>query len=129
VCTRSSYKFSNVLTTRSCKFTNVLTTRSCKFTNVLTTISCNFLIIPTTELNHAAADDELQSAMPSQHPGPVPEFVFISSNRPMARPDPVTTATKQGKAAAKERKAPKNSADDAPKRATKKSKIDTAKKA
>ena len=48
-----------------------------------------------------------QSALPSQHPGPVPDSVFISSNRPMARPVPLTTATKEGKAAANKRKAPK----------------------
>lgn len=49
--------------------------------------------------------------MPSQHPGPVPDSVFISSNRPVARPAALTTATKDGKAASKKTKAPKKTKD------------------
>ncbi|CAO2038819.1 unnamed protein product [Urochloa humidicola] len=54
------------------------------------------------------------SSIPSQHPGPIPDSVFISSNRPMARPAPLTTATKKGKAATKKRKPTKKSADSPP---------------
>jgi hypothetical protein len=45
-------------------------------------------------------------AIPSSHGGPLPDSFFISSNRPMARPLPLTTATNEGKAAAKRKRAP-----------------------
>lgn len=72
-----------------------------------------------------------QSGLPSQHPGPVPDSVFISSNRAVARPAALTTATKDGKAATKKRKAPKKTTD-APvqmRKRAKKSEAGNAKKA
>jgi hypothetical protein len=42
-----------------------------------------------------------------QAPGPLPDSAFINSNIPLARPEePLTTATKQGKAKARKRKRP-----------------------
>ncbi|KAL6616564.1 hypothetical protein ACP70R_038834 [Stipagrostis hirtigluma subsp. patula] len=52
-----------------------------------------------------------QSSVLSQPPGPLPNPAFIMTNRPMARPAPLTTCTKEGKAAAeKKRKAKKTEA-------------------
>jgi hypothetical protein len=36
-----------------------------------------------------------------RHHGPLPHSAFIEDNQPLARLEPLTTATKQGKAAAK----------------------------
>jgi hypothetical protein len=36
-----------------------------------------------------------------RHHGPLPDSAFIEDNQPVARPAPLTIATKQGKAAAK----------------------------
>ena len=36
-----------------------------------------------------------------RHHGPLPDSAFIEDNQPVARPAPLTTAIKQGKAAAK----------------------------
>ena len=47
-----------------------------------------------------------RSAPYSQHPCPLPDLAFINSNRPTQRPQPLTTATKEGKATARKRKAP-----------------------
>jgi hypothetical protein len=49
--------------------------------------------------------------MLSKQQGPLPDPDFIMSNRPIARPAPLTTSTKKGKAVAtKKRKATKNTA-------------------
>jgi hypothetical protein len=50
---------------------------------------------------------ETQSSMLSQPTGPLPDSGFILTNQPIPRSVPLTTCTKQGKAAAtKERKPP-----------------------
>ena len=46
--------------------------------------------------------------MLSQPQGPLPEPDFILTNRPIARAAPLTTCTKEGKAAATKRKVTKN---------------------
>ncbi|CAO1944571.1 unnamed protein product [Urochloa humidicola] len=48
-----------------------------------------------------------QSAFARQPVGPLPDSLFISTNKPLSRPVALTTATKQGKAATKKRKASK----------------------
>ncbi|KAK3139961.1 hypothetical protein QOZ80_5AG0393340 [Eleusine coracana subsp. coracana] len=49
-----------------------------------------------------------QSSVLSQPQGPLPEPDFILTNRPIARAAPLTTCTKEGKAAATKRKVTKN---------------------
>lgn len=52
---------------------------------------------------------EPQPSMLSQQQGPLPDPDFIMSNRPIARPAPLTTCTKKGKVVAtKKRKVAKN---------------------
>lgn len=48
-----------------------------------------------------------QSTFASQPTGPLPDSFFITTNKPLPRPVALTTATKEGKAAAKKRKSPK----------------------
>ncbi|RLM79548.1 hypothetical protein C2845_PM12G14370 [Panicum miliaceum] len=52
-------------------------------------------------------EEGAQSGYSNQHAGPLPDSYFISSNQQVPRPEPLTTATKEGKAAARKRKAPK----------------------
>ena len=58
------------------------------------------------------------SSIPYQPVGPLLDSVFINTNRPLGRPVPLTTATKEGKTAAKrkrtapgQKKAPKKTKD------------------
>lgn len=53
----------------------------------------------------------------SQEHGPLPDCSFIENNQPIARPAPLTTTTKKGKAAMGKRKAPAKKTDgSAPKK-------------
>lgn len=47
-----------------------------------------------------------QSGAQAQCPVPLPDSTFIASNKPLPRPTPLTTATNEGKKAARKRKGP-----------------------
>ena len=66
-----------------------------------------------------------QSAYSNQPVGPLPDSHFISSNQLLPRPQAITTATKEGKAATKKRKAPQEGKATQPRaKSTRKNKKD-----
>ncbi|RLN41855.1 hypothetical protein C2845_PM01G40670 [Panicum miliaceum] len=63
-----------------------------------------------------------QSAYCNQPAGPLPDSYFISSNQQLPRPQALTTATKEGKTAARKRKAPRGDKEGSNKKEKGKSK-------
>ena len=89
---------------------------------LVTSVCCNLhcSVISNTIFLQGA-----HSASYNHPPGPLPDSYFISSNQPLPRPQAASTATKEGKAATKKRKAPQEGKATQPRaKSTRKNKKD-----